>query len=259
VTLLALQQAFRTWLTSEPCEPPTLFDERAAPGLAVYLNNYRSRLMSCLTTGYPAVRAWLGDTAFEAAAANHIDRLPPHDWSADAYGVDFPETLQSLHPRDAEIAELACLERELTAAFVGPDAEPFDHSTLASLDWDAARIHFVPTFTLLPVTTNVGAIWSALHEEQMPPAASRLPEPAVIAIWRDGLAPRFRTVTTEEANVLQRLLDGETFGAVCASLVAQWGEEQGAATAASFLGQWLSDRLIARVTGQGYLPAAPAQ
>jgi hypothetical protein len=246
--LLALQQNFETWLKSESAEVAAHFGERARPGLAVYLNNYRSRLVSCLSASFPILRAWIGDTAFEAAAARHIDSAPPHAWTLDAYGVDFSETLRALYPADPEIAELACLECELGAAFVGPDVARIDPAAVTDIDWDAAIIHLVPTFRLLPVTTNVAAIWSAISGHETPPPAARLAEPVCLAIWRDDFAPRFRTLTVEEATFIGQVREGRTFGAICAALVERLGQERGATIAGSLLGQWLSDRMIAQIS-----------
>jgi hypothetical protein len=39
---------------------------------------------------FSVVRAWLGDVAFEAAAAIHIDRMPPSSWTLDAFAQDSP-------------------------------------------------------------------------------------------------------------------------------------------------------------------------
>ena len=240
-----LQQNFRAWLTSESAVD---FGERAQPGLAVYLNNYRAQLLSCLSTSYPMVRSWIGDAAFDGAAATHIDRTPPHSWTLDAYGLDFSETLAELYPNDAEVAELARLERELGWAFVGRDARPVDPTSLAEMDWDRATIQLVPTFTLLPVTTNVGALWSALHNQETPPPAMRLPEAAHLAVWRDGFASKFRTVAAEEFAVLAQIRAGQSFGAVCTALVERLGEEAGPAAAGGMLSQWLTDRLIENIS-----------
>lgn len=239
VSLLALQQNFRAWLTSEAGEVAARFGERARPGLGVYLNNYRAQLLACLSASYPILRAWIGDTAFEGAAARHIDNVPPHAWTLDAYGLDFPETLETLYPADPEIAELARLERELAAAFVGRDAAPVVPADLADIDWDTATIHFVPTFALLPVTTNVAAIWSAISSDEAPPPAARLPEPANLAIWRHGLTPKFRTIPPAEADAMRHVREGGTFAALC--------DKQGPTMAGSFLGQWLSEGLISRI------------
>ena len=239
-----LQQNFRTWLTSELAVG---FDERAQPGLAVYLNNYRAQLMSCLSTSYPVVRSWIGDAAFEGAAATHIDSTPPHSWTLDAYGLNFPETLDALHPHDKEVGELARLERELGWAFVGRDALPIDPSGLAKMNWDRAMIQFVPTFTLLAITTNVGALWSALHSQETPPPAMHLPERAHLVVWRDGFTSRFRTVTADEYVALSQLREGRSWGHVCAALVERLGEEAGPAAAGAMLSQWLTDRLVEHI------------
>jgi len=248
MTLLALQQDFRTWLTTEPSELPPQLDEKMRPGLAVYLNNYRSQLLSCLTASFPVVRAWLGETAFDGAAAHHIDRAPPHEWTLDAYGSDFPETLGALYPSGPEIAELARLECELATAFVRADAEPVDAGMLTCVDWESAVLQLAPSFTTLRVTTNVAAIWSAINAGETPPSATVLAEPVVLAIWRHHFGPRFRTVSAEEAAALAQVRSGQTFGGICTGLLARAGEEQGAALAASFLSQWLLDGLVVRIT-----------
>jgi hypothetical protein len=248
VRLLALQQTFRCWLTTESPEVAARFGDGAQAGLRAYLNNYRAQLLACLSASFPVLRGWIGDAAFEGAAATHIDNVPPEAWTLDDYGLDFPETLQKLYPANPEIPELARLERALAAAFVAVDCEPpVDPAHLANIGWDTATIHFVPSVRRVPVTTNVAAIWSAVANGDPPPDVARLPEPASLVIWRHDLAPRFRVVTAEEWSVLCQLRQGETFGSVCTSLIERLGEEQGPARAGSLLGQWFSDGLIAQV------------
>lgn len=248
MSLLALQRDFRGWLTTEDAGTAARFGAPAEAGLAVYLNNYRGQLMACLSESFEVVRAWIGDAAFEAAAAQHIDRLPPHSWTLDAYALDFPETLDRLYPEDPEIGELGRLERALGLAFIGPDAAPFDPASLDGIDWDEAVLHLVPTLTSFPVTTNAGAIWSAISGGNQPPAASFPSEPASIIVWRSGFAPSFRTLEAAEAEALALMLEGRNFGALCVDLVARFGEERGPALAGAFLGQWLADGLIASVS-----------
>ena len=248
MSLLALQRDFRAWLTSGAADIPAGCGERASAGLAVYLNNYRSQLLTCLATTFPTVRAWIGDTAFDDAASAHVDRVRPRSWTLDAYGLQFPETLDALFHADPEIGELARLERELTVAFVGPDAAPINPTAFTHVDWDEAIICFVPTLTLLPVTTNVGAIWSAINAEQTPPPVARLTERECIAIWRSNFTSKFRTLAGEEVAVLGQPREGLHFAALCATLVERLGQEQGLSIAGSMLGQWLADGMIAQIS-----------
>ena len=248
MNLLALQQNMSAWLTSEADPAADRFAGSARPGFAVYLNNYRSQLMSCLSTSFPVLRAWIGDAAFEAAAATHIDRVPPHAWTLDAYALDFPETLATLYPADPEITELARLERELEAAFVGCDGAPVNPAALGDVDWETAILHFVPTLRMLSVTTNVSEIGSAIRAGETPPAVVQWQAPSSIVIWRDGFVPRFRALDADEASAIDLLRSGRTFSEVCLALVGRYGEKRGPVIAGSWLGRWLSDHMMADVT-----------
>jgi hypothetical protein len=249
VSLLELQQDFRQWLIAESHDIEPRVCARAPQGLAVYLNNYRTQLMACLSESFPVTRAWIGEGAFDAAAAAHIDRLPPRSWTLDHYAVDFPETLAEIHAQDPEVVDLARLESGLGLAFTGVDAARLDPATLDNIDWDVARICFVPTFRLIPVRTNAGAIWSAIRAGSASMPAPAHLDDATLAVWRNALAPSFRTVLTDEAGALSRLQDGESFGAVCERLVSRFGEERGPAIAGGYLRLWLDDGMVAHIEG----------
>jgi len=251
MSLLALQRDFRRWLDHEAADAGARLGPQAAPGLSVYLNNYRGQLMACLAESYGAVKAWIGDDAFESAAATHIERRPPHSWTLDDYALDFPDTLEAIHHADPEVGELARLERGLARIFVGKDAEPVVPAMLAGIDWERARIGFVPTLTMMPVKTNAAAIWSALADGEHPPAVQFLPDPATVAIWRNGFSPTFRTIDDAEREAIEALAGGLTFGALCGRLVESIGEEKGPVLAGGMLSQWLSDGLVAHVRDLG--------
>lgn len=251
--LLDVQRSFREWLTAESDEAAARLGRAAAPGLAVHLNTYRGQLLSCLGETFGVVRAWVGETAFEAAAATHIDRVPPSSWTLDAYARDFPDTLHALYPADPEVDDLARLERALADSFVATDCMPVtpdsvDQGAWQQIDWDRAVLHLVPGFALLPVTTNAAAIWSAISNNLPPPPAASLDTPAQLALWRKGFTPSFRTLDSAEAAALEQVAGGITFGALCALMIERCGAVEGPQRAAGWLGQWLRDGLIARVT-----------
>ncbi len=247
MNLRALQESFRDWLVHESPALAARLGAGAKPGLAVYLNTYRGQLIDCLAQTYTVLHAWLGDAAFEAAAATHVDRVPPGSWTLDAYGLGFPDTLGLLYADDPEVTELACLERALAEAFTGPDCAVVDTAALGAIEWDQARLALVPTFTLLPATTNAAAIWTAVSGDASPPPAATLEVPTQIAVWRLDFTPRFRTLELAEAQALELVADGMSFGALCALLAGRHGDDAGAARAGAWLGQWLQDGIIARV------------
>jgi hypothetical protein len=250
VTLAELQAGFGRWLQTE-C-PDAALRLGGGPGLDVYLNTYRSQLITALQSGFPQLQRWLGEAAFLAAAAQHIEASPPSAWTLDAYGADFPATIAALYPDDPECAELARIEWALAAAFTTPDVAPLAAGSLGAgsldaVEWETARFAFVPGLTLLRITTNAAALWRSLAAEALPPAAQRLPEPGVVLLWRDGFHPSFRTIEQAEADALRQLQTGTSFGALCAALAGAHGERRGTEIAGGWLGGWLRDGLIAAI------------
>ena len=243
MTLLAMQRDMRAWLVRE--------DGAAAArlggprGLLVYQNNYRSQLVACLSDSFACTRAWIGDAPFEAAAATHIDRVPPSSWTLDAYSRDFPATLALLWPHDPDVAELAWLECALGEAFVGADAPVLVPADIARIDWDRVRLRFSPTLDLGTLTTNAPAIWSALAAGETPPASQRLSESGAVMVWRSGHVSCFRAIDQVEHQAVLWARAGMPFGELCGRLVERDGEADGIARAGALLGQWVAGGLIA--------------
>lgn len=249
MTLLAIQRAMRDWLRGEETAAAA-FEPAGRAGLDVYRNNYRAQLIACLTEKYERVAAWLGDDAFEVAAARHIAASPPHDWTLDNYGADFPLTLQSLYPNDPEVAELAWLDRALADAFVGADIEPVAPQSLGAIDWDNATLRFTPTMRLGHVRTNSTAIWSALSAASTPPPAELLTPAVTVLVWRKEFTSCFRTLDSTEAAAISHMKEGRTFGSLCSMLVDIEGDAKGIERAGGCLARWMQDGLVAHVNDQ---------
>ena len=243
MTLRDLQQALVDHLLTGD---PQIAQRVARPaGLEVYHHAYRAQLIACLRDTYERVWAWLGDDAFDRAAACHVEQLAPRSWTLNDYGEDFAATLARLYPDDPETPELAWLDWALRRAFDGPDSTPVDIDTLNGVDdWDDVEFRFAPTLRLGVVATNSPAVWSALAEDRMPPAVAGLPAQADILVWRPDLSPRFRTMSPAEAHMLKLALVGATFGDICRARAAKAGEDKAAEDAGRVLGQWLSDGFV---------------
>jgi len=222
---------------------------RAQGGLEVYRHAYRAQLLACLRDTYERVWAWLGDEAFDRAAACHVESVAPKSWTLNEYGEEFAATLAGLYPDDPEAPELAWLDWTLRRAFDGPDSTPVDLTAVDALDWEVAEFRFAPTLHLGSVVTNSAAIWSALAEDRPPPAVALLPAPAELLVWRPDLSPRFRTLAPVEAHALKLALAGATFGDICRLYAAKSAEENAVAEAGAMLGQWLRDGFVVGFAG----------
>lgn len=237
-----LQQRFCAWLV-EPDE------NRAAqiaaplgvgPGLVVYQNNYRVALVDALREIHPRAAAWLGESAFAAAAARYIDADPPSSWTIDAYGTGFPAALRA---DDAVAGDLAAIDRAIGEAFVAADAVAADAGALGDVDWECAGICPVPSLAMVPVSTSADALWLAMVRE------SDLPEPVdqpgTVLVWRQGFEPVMRRADAVEVLMLDRSLAGMRFAAICAELAAQGDESEAVNRAGMTLGRWLGEGLVA--------------
>jgi len=247
MSLLALQRDFRAWIAEGCAAAAERIGPEAAAGLTVYQNNYRASLIACLNETFERVRLWIGDERFASTVAAHIDVTPPHAWTLDAYSHGFPETLGVLFGAEPEVVELGWLDLALSEAFVGLDAEPVDPAMLGSIDWDDAVLRLAPTLTTRCFDTNAAAIWSALSAEEMPPAAKQFPKPALMIVWRRKFTSCYRTAEPGEALALDLVLQGVTFGELCAELINSFGEEQGVAIAGGLLSRWIADELVISV------------
>jgi hypothetical protein len=218
---------------------------RRQEGLEVYHHAYRAQLTACLRDTYERVWAWLGDDAFDRAAACHVELRAPRSWTLNDYGEDFAATLASLYPDDPEVPELAWLDWALRRAFDGPDSTPLDIETLNRVDeWDDVEFRFAPTVRLGVVVTNSPAIWSALAEDRTPPPLAQLAAAADVLVWRPDLSPRFRTMNRAEAHVLKLALAGATFGDICLACVLEVGEQATVEDIGSILVRWLRDGFV---------------
>jgi hypothetical protein len=244
--LSEFQQDFRAWLVAADTGAAHRLPLVERCGLAVYQNNYRGALMSCLEESYPQTRAWIGDGAFRGAAAEHIESIAPHGWTLDDYAEGFPGTLAERFAYDLEVADLARLELALSEAFIAPGAEALTGRDLATVLWDEAELRLVPSATFLDLRTNAADIWSALGSGNDPPRDELLSEPARLIVWRQDFTCCFQVLDADEAGLLPRLAGGLSFGTMCESLVSRHGTDEGIQLAGQALARWTNAGLLRR-------------
>jgi hypothetical protein len=242
MNLANIQGDFRAMLSASAPAPGL----PVGPGRAVYQNNYRAQLVSCLEESYPMLRAFIGGEAFLHAAAAHIKRRPPRAWTLDAYADGFHDTLQALFPDNPDVHELAWIEHALGQSFIATDAAPVAASELAAIDWDHARLQLTPTLLLRAASTNAAELWFALHDGETADGAM-LPAPGGLLVWRRGFVSCLRALDAIEYAALTRLQRDGSFVGLCALLVERLGEEQGVASAGALLADWLASELITGV------------
>ena len=252
--LTSLQQALQAHLLNGDATVSGLIRPGGigvARRLAIYHNAYRQRLLAALRDTFGHTLRYMGDTWFDAAAGQHIERHPSTHANLRDYGQGFEHTLAQQHPELGELPELACLDRGLRHAFDGADATPLTLADLAAVSpaqW--AHIGFVlhPTFTRQRLHHNTLALWQALDDDRDPPPPLPLAEPGELLIWRRGHQPHFRSVSRWEAMALDALAEGLPF-AQCLERVLQ-ANDAAASTevVGTLLRRWIEEELLVGIT-----------
>jgi len=216
----------------------------------VYRNAYTARLAEIVGEDYAQLHAYLGDQAFAKLVKAYIAANPSDQRSARWFGRHLPAFVRNdaTFAKHREIVEIAELEKALTDAFDGPDAEPLGIEALAAIaaeDWP--RLVFVPQPTVIRLTfaTNAADIWSALKSEAAPPKPLHLPEAQAILVWRQDFMSRFRPLSTEEAMMWDEAAKGVRFGVLCEMVATFAGEDDAELRAATYLKGWVDMGMLA--------------
>lgn len=249
MSLLDLQGDFCRYLRSDGAMALDRVAPAAQRGLKVYHYAHRATLTAALRDVFERTHAWLGDDRFDDAVRTHIGGHAPSSWTLADYGLGFDRTLAMLYPDSPEVSELAWLDWSLRSAFNGPDSPPLDRAALGEVDWDTARLVLAPTLVWQKVRTNVATLWHALADgDAAPPAAEVLAVPLVLTVWRDGLMPRFQTVTRPEHSALMLAMNGVPFGEICETLAARQPDpEEVASQAGAMLGRWIAEGVLTAI------------
>ena len=234
--LQAFQRAFREEIIAD--------DEniaKSSPGMAIYRDAYRGRLLATLETSFERTRRLAGEASFTAAACHYVLSRPPTSWTLDDYGAEFPDLLATLFGGDPEVAELAWLEWKMSHAFAAPERPTLDPSALATscpteADWDRVSFTMAAGFAMRPIATNCSALWEAQVEAEPDPLVASI-EPGWLLVWRSGFSPSFRTATNDEADALGILVRGGSLGDLAST--------RGADRLGAMLAQWFSEGIFA--------------
>lgn len=216
----------------------------------VYRHAYVARLAEILGDDYEQVHAYLGDEGFARLVKAYIDANPSDRRSARWFGRHMPTFARETAPfsNHREVSEIAALEKALSDAFDGPNAEPLSIDQLAALavdDWPRLVFQPHPTTIRLTFTTNAADIWSALKDETAPPKLERFPEPQALLVWRQDFMAHFRPLGAEESMMWNEASKGVRFGVLCEMVAMFGGEDEAELRAATYLRGWIDLGLLA--------------
>lgn len=253
-TLAAIQDAFQDYLLAEqpdltgtglPAITAAVREQyglKAADRLAIYHRAYRSRLREALSTAFDKTWSYLGDELFAELADSYVAAHPSRHDNLRWYGAGFAAHLAEQLPDYPAVAELARFEWTLGLAFDAEDCVSLSATALQDVApeaWGELRFVLHRSVQQLPLAWNATALWRALEDGRAPPEQQESERITHWLVWRHLGQPHFRSLTQQEAQALQSIAWGASFGEVC----EQAGEENMLALA-GYLQTWLAQEVL---------------
>jgi hypothetical protein len=218
--------------------------------LDVYRDGYVLRLIEVLGTDYPGVLAMTGAADFDHMARAYIGAHPSHCPSVRWFGRHLAGFLGSTPPYDTSpaTAEMARFEWAMGEAFDSANEAPVSAGAIMSVPpeaWETISFVPLPSLRRMTFTFDVPPAWQ--RREEVGPGAlevAPLAEPAAWTVWRPELMTNFRSLEPDEAVMLDAMIEGHPFPALCEALLPYIEEDQAPARAAGLLRSWVEEGMI---------------
>lgn len=220
--------------------------------LRIYADAYRLRLLEALETDFVALRAALGCEEFDQMGRAYIDAYPSIHYSVRYFGRHLALFLAQTHPYREQpvLADIARFEWAMTDAFDAPDVNVATVTDMAAVPpeaWPGMRFTLHPSLQRIELQWNASAIWHAADKDEALPEPEQTEYPIGWMVWRQGLQIYFRSLSVDQAWMLDALRAGQSFAEICDGLT-EWIDAQHVALhAAGLLKQWIEDGLISAI------------
>lgn len=218
--------------------------------LDVYRDGYALRLIEVLTGDFPGVLAMAGPEDFDQMARAYIAAHPSRHPSVRWFGKTLADFLAATPPYDRTpaAAEMARFEWALGEAFDSVDVEPVRADAVMAVPpeaWETISFAPLPSLHRLSFAYDVPPSWQRRDEvEPGNLAVAKLETRVPWVIWRPERVSNFRSLEPDEAAMLEAMVDGQPFPALCEALLPHVEEDQAAARAAGLLRSWVEEGLI---------------
>ena len=229
-SLAELQAAFRRYLLAGDneaalCAEVTAGRVPAASRLDVYRHAYYVRLQDALAHDFPALLAAAGEKKFGRLMAAYLRERPSTRPSLRWLGEPLVDWLRASN--EPALADVAALEWAVLQAFDTRDAAPLTPAHLRDFPsdrWPELRLALHPSVSLLSVTVNARAIWSAVRRREEPPALA--PQTERLIVWRAAGGPVVQSISGSADLLLRLLASGTSLGSVCETLAQSIGRNE---------------------------------
>lgn len=215
--------------------------------LQVYQDAYYARLTEILGNDYIIIKKMLGDAEFEKLAHSYIKASPATNPSIRCYGSHLSDYLLHVAGYAPMYAEMARFEWSLGETFDAPDKDAIsfnDILQIANESWGYLQFIPHPAVKLETFLYNTVEIWSANQNNNPEISVNLMKTPTTYLIWRRGFDFAFVELNPPQADMLQHIFAGKTFGDICESLCQWLPEEEVVQFAGGNLRTWVEEGLF---------------
>ncbi|RUR13736.1 DUF2063 domain-containing protein [Legionella sp. km772] len=254
--LSQLQQQFQQFiLAGKPDIMPSVLstkDFSAEKRLGIYRDAYQLRLIECLTTTFPALHSYLGTEEFQKMCRCFIDAHPSYYRSIRWYGDLLSVFLKNYYDKAYSfLAELADFEWKMTLAFDAEDTKRVSIEEMAALAPEAwVNLSFIvhPSVQRPNYFWNALPLWKALVDDKELPNLVEDTAARAWLLWRSAdYVIQYYSLGKEEAWMMDGMLKGLSFSALCEGLCEWIAVDKVAMTAAGFLKSWITKGILAEL------------
>jgi len=220
--------------------------------LSIYAYAYKARLRGVLREDFPTLHIMLGDGDFDQMCDLYTDNYPSHNASLRFFGQHMADFLSETDPyaQHVVLAEMARFEWGFRDVFDATDRLPVtieDVATIPPAAWTMLRIYFHPATVLHSFSWNVAALWSSVKEDADNPVfPEKLPQKTMVLQWRQDLLSYFRSLESDEAQVLPMAMAENSFPELCEAL-SRFHGDKAAVRAAELLKTWVLAGMITKL------------
>lgn len=217
----------------------------ATERLSIYGEAYFLRLLEAMGLEFPALKNFLGKTAFDKLCIAYFTAYPSQHYSIRYAGTRMALFLTSYSEDKPYLRELAEFEISLSNALDAKDApikSVADLSTIPSEKWGEIIFTLHPSVTLHQFEWNIPQVWkNAIDKVRKRP----IKKTSYAAAWRKGLLSFYSDHPESEHHLLLQVKAGKNFAELCQDLTTWYPKEEDAAQfAINTLVRWLNDEMI---------------
>lgn len=254
--LRALQQSFQAYLRHGDNQIAAVLQSTGrldkTQSMRVYYDGYRLRLKAILQADYVQTQRIMGAARFDQAVNTYLAAYPSQTKLGNCFGAQFYQCLQTVYPECPHFAEVAALEwhwGDSPMAAPAPVATLADWADLPPEIWGRVRFITPPALRTVACHGNSLELWqAACAGAQLPEVV--VSEPMLVVVWCVSGEPRYLALQSLGRTLMQALLAGQTFAALCVLGTEVLSDsDTGAATTAvaGLLGQWLQSGMISHL------------